>query len=280
MLNKEPIFLLEQYDENTHAVLAHSLQSFETVAKEHGFEVALFKRELGSYDIPIPDSYRKRPAIVYGSIQFCKALHRKVVPGCYGTNNTDFISMSVGFDRERLFNQNWHQSVFKDIHTNFSMWCDIIGSQHLFIRPVSQFKIFPGVCAGEYNIASIKGFYKIDDMCSCVVSAVQVPVMETRHFIVDRKVIVSAEVMRNPSYYGQDMSSAISQNVSFAEQIAALDWQPDSCYVCDVVYTVDGESKIMELNPLGSSGLYNATADLLVPALASAAVRDFVEVFG
>jgi len=88
---------------------------------------------------------------------------------------------------------------------------------------------------------------------------------EYRTWIVDNKVVEASSYRINGRF---DTEVTVPQEViNYTQNVVDnVEWQPDPAFVLDVV-EYDGKYKIIELNSMSSSGLYNASIVKICEAL-------------
>lgn len=142
-----------------------------------------------------------------------------------------------------------------------------------FIRPDSPLKPFSGRVLPRTGItlpALDHGFYFDDPSLPVVVAPVRNVGSEWRYVVVGRAVVAG-------SAYASDGRSALPDDPSglpwaFASQVAEHLDPPEDVYVMDVC-EVDGQLRLLELNPFSGADLYACDGDAVVSAVTRAATR-------
>ena len=123
---------------------------------------------------------------------------------------------------------------------------------------------------GAINLRALDhGFYYDDDDLPVLVSPRRTIGREWRFVIVDRSVVTACEYEASRrGVPGEILDSALA----LASQVAANPWQAADAFVVDVA-EVDGEPRVMELNPLSGADLYTCDARAVVTAVTALAHR-------
>ncbi len=139
----------------------------------------------------------------------------------------------------------------------------------VFVRPDSPLKPFSGrvLRAAEIEPAKLDhGYYFEDLTIPVVVAPVRSITREWRFVVVDKRVVAGCEYeasSRSPAGGGlADDASAL------AAQIAAAFPSPADVFVLDLC-EVDGQLKLIELNPFGGADLYECDAAVVVGAVSA-----------
>lgn len=240
----------------------------------------------GRRELAPPEQFgsRSSPALALTTIQDARALDGtwEVTPGLYFHQRKYDVSYwlpRLAFDIPVL-NRG---CIFTPIGLLRWMPSEIISGDHLFLRPDSGLKTFPGLTfdvgretplLSLFNqlTATYKGLPP--ELMVCVARACRIHPIEWRFWIVDRKVVAStpyswndeAMVWKEPPYAATRVAMQMASNL----------WQPDVAYVCDVVeQVVDGvQFHLNELNALSTSGLYRVPFEPLISSLRSVVMRE------
>jgi len=144
--------------------------------------------------------------------------------------------------------------------------------ESVFIRPDSALKPFSGrvLEVGAINLAALDhGFYYDDEDLPILVSQRRTIGREWRFVIADCSVVTACEYEASRrGLPGVVPDSALA----LASQVAANEWQAAEAFVLDVG-EVDGEPRVMELNPLSGADLYTCDAPAVVAAVTAIAQR-------
>lgn len=129
----------------------------------------------------------------------------------------------------------------------------------LFIRPDSPFKPFTG------QVYENKELFKEDARARIMIASPKKIADEYRIVISSGKVITGTSYILDGDINTELGHEEIPYFVrQFSEEVAKLSWQPDKSYVLDVGVLDSGDAKIVEINALSTSGLYNIDYDRLV----------------
>lgn len=176
--------------------------------------------------------------------------------------NDDFIILPVGEIARRCR---------KDVRG----FLDQFGGQ-CFIRPNSVTKSFgariltPGNAAMELSSLNQVEAVAADELA--VVCRVREIEAEYRCVIADRKVVGSSKYH---SRGGLDISPGAPDDVlEMAERVAAVEWQPDVVYVCDIGIWRD-QVGIVEFNSFSCAGLYACDLVSVVEAVSDCAAAEY-----
>ena len=244
------------------------------------FDIVETNRQSSQQITLVDDSLLDRPVFVYGSIQFVRDIKVPIFPGPYGMQGTDYATMTAHIPRKLLKNNDYVFTTWADLNINFMYWCAMLGSNQLFVRPVSDRKPFAGqtVISGEYahKLNLIHSGSSVTGETLCVVAKSKRVYAEFRFFIVDRKIITHTSyggfAGTNNIEFGPDI---VKPAEDLARVVAEMEWQPDAAYTCDVTVDYTGEASIIELNSLSTAGVYNADVNKLMEAVHSQVLRDY-----
>lgn len=148
--------------------------------------------------------------------------------------------------------------------------------ERVFVRPDSPLKPFSGrvLALGEISLATLDhGFYYDDEHLPIVVSTTKHVTREWRFVVGDGAVIAGCEYQQSRQGAGTDIPAAARE---LAGAVAAAPWQAAALYVVDVG-EVDGQHRVMELNPFSGADLYHCDPDAVVEAASRIAQRLFEE---
>jgi hypothetical protein len=161
----------------------------------------------------------------------------------------------------------------RELVANPAAFLESLGEPNrVFVRPDSALKPFAGrvVATTQLTLAALDfGFYYDDPDLPVVVAPVRQIGREWRHVIVDRTVVAGSE------YVAAGRQARPSQERGAAWELAAgiassLD-PPEAVYVMDVC-EVDGDLRLLELNPFSGADLYACDAGEVVAAVSGAAM--------
>ncbi len=227
-------------------------------------------------DLPLSDD---ECVVLYGSIGFVEQ-HMKgrgFVPGAYYTKGRfDCSRYLPNIPLDLIGNSQGIYVPFGEFVRRREQMYRLFGASRLFIRPDSGAKVFTGLAINEeeidFEINSLKQLTSVTDSTMVMVAPAQEISHEYRFFIVEGKVVTGSRYKRDGEL---NVSIAVNQACwNVAEQIAALPWQIDLAYACDVGI-FNGVPKLVELNAFSTSGLYACDAERLFCAVANAAQREF-----
>jgi len=145
-------------------------------------------------------------------------------------------------------------------------------AERVFVRPDSPQKPFSGrtLAAGAITLEALDhGFYYDDASLPVVVSRHRSIGREWRTVVADGAVVAGCEYGSERRGRAADLPDGVRE---VAARVATADWQPAPIYVVDVA-EVDGELRVMELNPFSGADLYLCDADAVVEAASGIAER-------
>jgi len=275
----KPLWILERAKKSTPIPFRDSLVSLEQALVNAGIPYEFAHRPLMEQYTVISDHARsyEGPVIVYGSLHFIRDIKGVAFyPGAFGYMGTDYFNVISHVPREWLVNSDFNITTFGEFKRNFEYWFRILGTEELFVRPVSDKKIFSGDTIDLDSVRNNESLFHYNEVAPetpIIVARYQMIENEYRYVICDRKVVARS----NSIYLFKLNENEIEECDAFAEKVAALDWQPDTCYVVDIGYTLNGAA-IVEYNSFCSAGLYGANAEKIVEALSNKAIQLYYEV--
>lgn len=257
-------------------VLAGSVNAIAKAAGELGLNFWWTHRDRVQNRIhPMPEDASTRPVIVYGSIQWCKAIDVPVFPGAYGFHGTDWITMSNHVPRNWLVNETYVLTSWGDLKRNFFFWQNMHGTKELHVRPVSDKKTFAGQIVEEKNLQDIEIISSVVDSTLIVVSPLRPSISsEIRYFVAERQIVGRSANIETFLKFGLLTEESLSEMEKLAKKITALEWQPDTCYSFDLLWC-DLGPRLVEMNSFATAGLYSADAVAILKAVADSALREF-----
>lgn len=202
---------------------------------------------------------------VYGSIQFVEDM----------TNNYRHITSFYNPDRFEV--SEYLSTIPVDYFLNSSGTFTTFGifksnpdkffgnTEGVFIRPNSGKKIFTGLVITKENflteIRSLEQLSSVMDNTMIYVSPTKEIKREYRTIIVGNKVLSACQYMEDGELLIIKDPPNLDKAVKTAQLIADIEEhnRPDAYLVCDVAETVDGDFKILELNSLSTSDLYECS---------------------
>jgi hypothetical protein len=218
--------------------------------------------------------------VLYGSIGFVEQRLRNsnAIPGSYYTK--DRLACSHYMPRlplELLGNAEGVYLPFGDFVRRRDQIYRLFGDSRLFVRPDSGGKTFTGLCLEQetagVEINSLRQLTSVTDDTRVLIAPAQSIRAEYRFFIVEGKVVTGSRYHVNGQRSIDPVVSKLCLEV--AQQVAALPWQVDLAYTCDVGLFA-GEPKVVELNAFSTSGLYACHALRLFDAVGKVAWREFI----
>lgn len=263
------IFILDEFSRLKNDL---GLPTLEDSARDqdHSVITAKYDRMYGEIHLSSP-LVQNETTIVHGTIEFCRAFRKKypfACPGVYSNENTENFNKYAVYLRDYLLNDEYYILPWGE-------FCARGITKPIFIRPNSGLKQFTGfvITPDNFNfeINSKNQIERVDSDLLCVISPVRHIKNEYRFVIIDSKVIAASHY----SWEKDDLELDIPQECyNLAEIIAALPWQADYAYICDIALVGDGP-KVVELNSFSSSGLYNCDTKEIVKNITISANKEF-----
>lgn len=202
----------------------------------------------------------------YGSYSLSKhAVRRGYFPGAFISNNSAIDNLIKHYGNNMLN----HDSVvirFGDDDSNVPEW------DEFFIKPNEDTKAFTAEVLSRDAFLEFKHkIQAIGDEFSTVTVDTRVVIAkpkgidsEFRFFVVDGKVVTySRYKMGSTVFYQSWVDEYI---VEFAQRMVDT-YQPDRAFVIDIAIVDDDELKVVEVNSINSSGLYDIDVQKLVFAI-------------
>ena len=230
------------------------------------------------YD-PIPDHFTEQDTVVlYGPIQFVRSnLQRKFQPGAFGFKTRETLTSvyMTSAPLNMFFNQKCIYLPWGMIPSSHEMIADLVGDD-VFIRPDSGFKSFTGfnskLTTLQFEMNSLRQTNNPDPSEMCLISPAKQITGEYRFVICQNKVVSGSQYRWDDKF---DVRLDVPQHCwDFAEKVAELDWQLDTCYVVDIFMDEHGVPYIGEYNSFSSAGLYHCNMDKIVDAVTKAAIDE------
>jgi hypothetical protein len=209
--------------------------------------------------LPKIESY-DGPMVAYGTTTLLKNIKKDktIYPGMW-FNEDEFKPTVWG----KQYGDLWLNKIHKCVKVKDALSC-FTETTPLFIRPDSDFKLFTGDIFYKYDFEmwyeKIKeGYYvNLKPNTEVILSPVYNIFAEWRYVIIDKKVITSSMYQRNHGLNVSGNRIDIDEGATkLANKISKLEYQPSEAYVIDVCKLANNVYKIIEVNCLNASGLYN-----------------------
>ncbi len=218
----------------------------------HDGDVVVFRGSLGDAD-------RVRMELPWQPGAFC---------------NTEMFACSSWYPgaAQWLAHERWAKTCVNDlVECPEKALASIDSPEEFFVRPDSPLKPFSGRVVAKANLsldALDFGYYYDDASLPVIVAPIRQIGREWRYAVVNQEVIAG-------SAYDPDGRDALPDDPGgapwrFASDVAATIPAPDPVYVLDVC-EVDGELRLLELNPFSGADLYACGAEAVVQAVSQAA---------
>lgn len=269
-------WLVDQY------MLDHNEQDVLGLLQSAGFEVKVGTFDRLARGNEIPKYYESDECVViYGSLEFVAQQQKHgYIPGAYYQEKALHCSSYIPQIPENyLLNSEHVFATFADFCRRPDFFYRAFANDHLFIRPNTGRKLFTGLSIArndfEDEINSLRQLSGVSEDSLIVVAKQQTIEAEYRFFIVNRKVITGSFYEHEETQSSGDALKEVPVEAwQMAQAMAKNPWQPDIGYVCDVAKTPEG-FKIVELNALSCSGLYNCDIVTLAKAVSVAAELEY-----
>ena len=213
--------------------------------------------------------------VTHGTVQFCRQIDKHLganfCPGTYFNRNVKSFSLFASHFGELMLNDDFYVIPYAEFIRR-----RLQPNQEVFIKPDSGMKEFTGKLISYENfddeINSMNQIEIVDPETLCVIATPKRIDAEFRYVIADKTVITGSE-------YRWDNVLDVRRDTlpicdELAKQVAAMEWQADRVYVCDVAFT-EGTAKIVELNAFSSSGMYACNTYAVVEAVSAAALKEY-----
>jgi hypothetical protein len=220
--------------------------------------------------------------VLYGSIQFVEQRMKTCTyaPGAYYARDRFRCSHYMPrLPLEILGNGGGVYLPFSEVLRRREQIYRMFGVSRLFIRPDSGAKIFTGLAVEEgsdsFELQSMRQLTSVTDDTLVLIAPAQDIGSEYRFYIVNGEVITASRYMEagKPSP-GTDVDEHC---LALAKRVAGLPWQIDLAYTCDIGLFVEygvASPKVVELNALSTSGLYQCDSVSLFAAVADIALQE------
>lgn len=212
------------------------------------------------------------PAVFHGSLNNAARARRELEwsPGSFCDLDAFKFSSWGSQLPDRLVSSRWIQSSVAELagrpeEVAAGVGCGPEGS--IFVRPDSPLKPFSGRVLPVQGIdldALDHGFYYDDENLPVVVAAPVTVGEEWRFIVVQRRVVASS------AYVAEGRKSSVAtvpaEALAAAQELGHSLDVPDAVYVLDLA-DVEGEMRVLELNPFSGADLYECDRDAIVKAV-------------
>lgn len=232
--------------------------------------------DITSAELPNSDD----PVLFWGSLgaAYAERVADKWVPGAVG--DVERFACSAYFEGLKGIPFANDDAVFSTVAQLAAAPQEVVaplgGPDRVFVRPDSPLKPFSGrqLAVGEISLSALDhGFYYEDDRLAVVVSAPKAVQREWRLVVGDGAVVAGCEYVESREGVGTDVPDGAQ---ALAARVAEAEWQAAPLYVVDVG-EVDGDYRVMELNPFSGADLYHCDPTAVVEMASRIARRLFEE---
>lgn len=207
-----------------------------------------------------PEIVPYSPVMVYGSTTFVLEAHKRGwKPGVFWNDKLD-MKMCLEHWQDNILNADGYIEKFSDI----------VITEPMFIRPISDLKDFSGnlVNPEEFhewktNLLEYRDCTVTKDTL-CLVAPPKELQFEYRLFVVDGTIVTGSQYRKGIRVISD--KHVPDEVLAFGQQMINI-WQPELAFVLDVAKTESDELKIIEINNINSSGFYKANLQKLIVAL-------------
>jgi hypothetical protein len=239
------------------------------------FHQSFFNEETREYsEVP----YDKSECVVmYGPIKFIRTRNKGFSPGAFGfKSDCNTSHYMTHLPKNMFFNSQSFYMPLGQIYDNREFLFDIFG-EHIFIRPDSGFKTFTGFDMTrenmEHELSSLSQLHNPDMLTMCLIAKAYPIKTECRFVVCSGEVVTGSQYRRDEKL---DVRIDVEHCcLEYAEKVAKLDWQLDTCYTLDIFLDEERGPLIGEFNSFACSGLYACDMDKIVEAVNKAAVNEF-----
>lgn len=233
-----------------------------------GALVKSFEYRIGKYDEV--DNFKIDPEMIYfiyGSVQFSQRfskLKHSPFPGRIFNENNFKKSSYLTFWGDWCLNDDAIFTTWGNFKRRkdyfFSLFNDTV-----FLRPNSYQKVFTGLSIkkSDWKIESnsLDQLTSIMDDTLIAVCHDKKIIGEWRFFISEGKILTASQYRWSDS----DQKIDVPNNAyELVEQIINHSWQPEIAYVVDICWNEEKTCKIIEVNGINSSGLYDSNLEQFV----------------
>lgn len=248
--------------------LISALQRFDTPYSIH--KVVPFVGDL----IPEPEIHSNK-IWMYGSLSMGNISKKN--GWSPGVIEVPDFNVQLNYWKQHLLNSD---VIFKPV---FWLADNLLLNDHYFIKPENDSKFIPGqvmtrheIKEWAYNIAVLgeNDGSNVNKDSIVILSSPKKVQCEARFWVVNQKVVthslykLGGTIIHDRSLVDGDLSSFahwIADNSGFC--IGNGSWEPAKAYCLDLCRTMDDKVKIVEINNINSSGLYDCDVNKLVPAI-------------
>ncbi len=212
------------------------------------------------------------PVLFHGSLGNADRIVRELqwTPGAFCRSQAFYCSQWYEQARQWLVHDRWRTSTVAELADSpREVAGDLATKGQVFVRPDSPLKPFSGrVCAVEdITLAALDfGFYYEDESTPVVVAPVQSIGREWRFVVVNREVIAGSGYLADGRTAVANLDAGPRQ---FAAQVAKEFEAPEAVYILDIC-EVDGDLRLVEINPFSGADLYACDPEAVVGAVSSA----------
>jgi hypothetical protein len=217
--------------------------------------------------------------VFHGSVQSCNAAVRKRsawTPGPFYREKSLSYAAYASRLGHLMINNNHIMLSFGEVRRRGRDWAEGMFGKSFFMRPNSVNKSFTGQLVGadtfESDFKSICTLNHVqDDEIVVLAKSVNISA-EWRFIVAGRSVVPAGRYHVNGE---RDVGVGFpAEALACAQAVAALPWQADSVYTCDVG-AFGPHYGVVELNAFSCSGLYAADRAQVVAAVGRVAIDEF-----
>lgn len=281
MINK-PIWIIDDV-----LLERHDSVGFPTLA-DAGLELGheIFRTKYIPFTDSISDDLKKYlnqidkniPVIAYGCIGFLKQIYKNfsfksMCPGAYYKTPELKYSYYCHQFGDDMLNSDFIMLPYGEIERRGSSFF----GPRFFIRPDVVTKSFAGRVINFDDFAenpkALSQYEVIDKSEICVIASPKEITCESRHLIVNKKVVTQSTYRYLDKLY--IIPDVLQEMKDFAELKAKEAYNPDYVYIMDLAMTSNGV-KIVEFNTFSCAGLYGMDTRKVIESVSEMAWKEFL----
>lgn len=270
----KPLWILDRY--LLERSRPESGVSFAEALVSVGCDVSLhsFSPQTRSVEGEFPE-LTNRPVVAYGSFPFVKRVLASreqgvLRPGSFARIENLAYSVFSAYMGNLLLNSDFTILPFGELARRGS------NGRNVFIRPNKVTKSFTGfkVTPEEFDreVRLLSTLSRVSPEELVVVASAKEIELECRYVICDGRVVAGSTYGWEDCHVPTAKTDPRCDRV--AEQVAALEWQADTAYTCDVAVSC-GVARVVELNSFSCAGLYACDTVAVAKAVTSCAVEEY-----
>jgi hypothetical protein len=217
--------------------------------------------------------------VAHGDIELVTRIReeRRWTPGAFCTVENFFCSSYACRFGKYLLNRDYVMLPFGELDRRKEFLFETFGREgRIFVRPDSPLKLFTGQVASRETFAAdleYMAFYEFPENSIVLVSSPHTILNEWRFVIARGRVVAGCQYKCDGQL--EYLPDYDERALELAQEIAAVNYEPDPAWVMDICKTADGAYHLLEIGGFSFADLYACNKSDIVAAVSAAAAGEW-----